>query len=169
MSCFYLFILFLVHHFLSLESLSSEASVVASSLPSASSAAAMVSTPSLSKLLSGLVAPANSESLDPSFLHLWPHPQQITQYKGTRLFPSSSLSVMLFRQPQTTGGDILFSCFLAWNSLWSLIVQTPCLYSLVDSLFYYISKVLCVLWFSGPLNFVVCFPSHFNFQEIKLY
>lgn len=100
------------------ESLSSEASVVSSSLPSASSAAAMVSTPSSSKLLSGLVAPANSESLDPSFLHLWPHPQQITQYKGTRLFPSSSLSVMLFRQPQTT------DCFNEMCEIWNTLEES---------------------------------------------
>ena len=147
MSCFYLFILFLVHHFLSLESLSSEASVVSSSLPSASSAAAMVSTPSLSKLLSGLVAPANSESLDPSFLHLWPHPQQITQYKGTRLFPSSSLSVMLFRQPQPTGGDILFFLF----SCMEFILKSYC----ANTLFIFSGRFLVLLYLKGTMCAVI--------------
>ena len=120
---------------------------MSSSHSSASSATAMVSTPSLSKLLSGEVAPANSESLDPSFLHLWPHPQQITQYKGTRLFPTSSLSVMLFKQPQTTGGNILFLLFACME----FILKSYC----ANTLFIFSGRFLVLLYLTGTMCAVI--------------
>lgn len=57
-------------------------------------------------MLAGMIPPANSEPLDPTFLLVWPHPQEITQIKGTRFFPASVLPVVLFRDLQTGKGTI---------------------------------------------------------------
>ncbi|XP_073248939.1 uncharacterized protein [Porites lutea] len=66
------------------------------------------------QLLSGMSPPANSESLDSTFLQLWPYPQQITQIKGTRFFPTASLPVVLFRGLQT---DYFQEACEMWNTL----------------------------------------------------
>ena len=84
-----------------IESLPSEISTPSSTLPSSSSLPSTPLNTSRPHMLSGVTPPANSESLDPMFLQLWPHPQRITQIKGTRFFPTSSLHIVLFRRSQT--------------------------------------------------------------------
>ncbi|XP_020605927.1 uncharacterized protein LOC110044693 [Orbicella faveolata] len=84
------------------ESLPTEMSILA--LTPASTASSLLSTPSSKshlQMLTGMTPPANSEPLDPTFLHVWPHPQRITQIKGTRFFPTSVLPVVLFRDLQS--------------------------------------------------------------------
>lgn len=96
------------------ESLPSEISTGSSILPSKSSVAAFPSIISHSKLVSAMAPPANSECLDSTFLLLWPHPQQITQFKGTRFFPTSSLPVVLYRELQS---DCFQEVCEIWNTL----------------------------------------------------
>lgn len=87
------------------ESLPSEMSTLA--LTPASMASSLPSTPSFKSHLqmpTGMTPPANSEPLDPTFLLVWPHPQGITQIKGTRFFPTSVLPVVLFRDLQSGKG-----------------------------------------------------------------
>jgi len=73
-------------------------------------------------MLPGMTPPANSEPLDPMFLLVWPHPQGITQIKGTRFFPTSVLPVVLFRDLQSgkaTSNDLekIESCFAENKSI----------------------------------------------------
>ena len=91
----------LIVELFSTESLPSEDSTPSSTVPSATSLPSTPSTVSRQQMLSGMTPPANSESLDPTYLLLWPQPQQITQIKGTRFFPTSSLHVVVFRGLQT--------------------------------------------------------------------
>ena len=78
-------------------------------LTPASMASSLPSTPSFKshlQMTTGMTPPANSEPLDPTFLLVWPHPQGITQIKGTRFFPTSVLPVVLFRDLQSGKGVI---------------------------------------------------------------
>ena len=84
------------------ESLPSEMNTLA--LTPASMVSSLPSTPSFKshlQMTTGMTPPANSEPLDPTFLLVWPHPQGITQIKGTRFFPTSVLPVVLFRDLQS--------------------------------------------------------------------
>ncbi|KAJ7365528.1 hypothetical protein OS493_005640 [Desmophyllum pertusum] len=83
------------------ESLTSKISTLSLTSPSTSSLPSTPSSLSHLQMLSGMTPPANSEPLDPSFLLVWPHPQEITQIKGTRFFPTSVLPVVLFRELQS--------------------------------------------------------------------
>ena len=77
------------------------------SLTPASMASSLPSIPSPKsnlQMLGGMTPPANCEPLDPTFLLVWPHPQGITQIKGTRFFPTSVLPVVLFRDLQSGKG-----------------------------------------------------------------
>ena len=89
------------------ESLPSEMNTLA--LTPASMVSSLPSTPSFKshlQMTTGMAPPANSEPLDPTFLLVWPHPQGITQIKGTRFFPTSVLPVVLFRDLQSGKGVI---------------------------------------------------------------
>lgn len=79
------------------------------SLTPGSTASSPPSTPSAQsrlQMLSRMTPPANSEPLDPTFHLVWPHPQEITQIKGTRFFPTTVLPVVLFRELQSGKGAI---------------------------------------------------------------
>lgn len=80
------------------ESLPSETSTLPLTPASTSS---LPSTPLFKchlQTLSGMTPPANSDTLDPLFRLVWPHPQVTTQMKGPRFFPTSVLPIVIFRE-----------------------------------------------------------------------
>ena len=127
------------------ESLPSETSTLPLTPASTSS---LPSTPlfkSHVQTLSGMTPPANSDTLDPMFCLVWPHPQVTTQMKGPRFFPTSVLPILIFRELKS--GEVTS--------------KSQCSSSFCSGLLFCLFVCVCVLselWIVQWINNVVAKP-----------